>query len=321
MKKLLTIAFALACSASGPGRAEDKVDFAKQIQPILRQNCVKCHGPEKQKGKLRLDSKEVAMKGGKDGVVIVAGDADKSELYRRIILPKGHDDIMPNEGDPLSKEQTDLVRVWINQGAEWPETAAANETAPSNPLAGLPTDFKPSANEAKASSKLAQLGIDVRPIAINVHWTEANFRPQGTNINDAAIAPLKDVTSLTDLNLAGTKISDAGLAAVAALTNLTRLHLELTPITDPGLAHLKKLSNLNYLNLYGTAVTDAGLEHLKGLRNLRHLYVWQTKVTDDGVKKLKAVLTNVEISTGTELNVVAKKEESEKPDEKKEEKK
>jgi mono/diheme cytochrome c family protein len=321
MKKLMVVAVALVCSANGQARAEDKVDFAKQIQPILRQHCVKCHGPEKQKGKLRLDSKEVAMKGGKDGVVLVAGDAEKSELYRRITLPKGHDDIMPNEGDPLSKEQTDLVRLWINQGADWPETAAQNETGPSNPLAGLPADFKPNANESKAASKFAQLGVDVRPIAINVHWTEANFRPQGTNINDVAIAPLKEVTSLTDLNLAGTKITDAGLAVVENLTNLTRLHLELTPITDAGLAHLKKLANLNYLNLYGTAVTDAGLENLKGLRNLRRLYVWQTKVTEAGVKNLKAMLPNLEISTGAELNVAAKKEESEKTDEKKEEKK
>src|SRR6266550_7068220 len=321
MNTLMTVLVASILPANWPARAENKVDFAKQIQPILQQNCVKCHGPEKQKAKLRLDSKEAAMKGGKDGVVIVSGNADKSELYRRITLPKGHDDIMPNEGDPLSKEQTDLVRAWISQGADWPETAAANETGPSNPLAGLPADFKPNANEAKAASKFAQLGVDLRPIAINVHWTEANFRPQGTNINDVAIASLKDVTSLTDLNLAGTKITDAGLAAVEPLANLTRLHLELTPITDAGLTHLKKLVNLNYLNLYGTAVTDAGLENLKELRNLRHLYLWQTKVSDAGAKNLKSALPNLEISTGAELNVVAKKEEGEKTEEKKEEKK
>src|SRR6266699_6603060 len=115
MNKLMAVAVALVCSANGQGRAEDKVDFAKKIQPILRQTCVKCDGPEKQKGKLRLDSKEVAMKGGKDGVVIVAGSADKSELYRRITLPKGNDDIMPNEGDPLRKEKTDLIRDWITE--------------------------------------------------------------------------------------------------------------------------------------------------------------------------------------------------------------
>jgi len=261
------------------------------------------------------------MKGSKDGVIVVAGKADKSEMYRRITLPKGDDDIMPNEGDPLTRDQTDLIRDWINQGAEWPEVAAAKQSEPSNPLAGLPPDFKPGANEAKAAAKIAQLGVDLRPIAMNIHWTEANFRPQGTSVTDAAIAPLKDVTSLTDLNLAGTKITDAGLATAEGLTYLTRLHLELTSITDAGLAHLKKLTNLNYLNLYGTAVTDAGLEHLKGLRKLKHLYVWQTKITEAGVKNLKAALPGLEISTGTELTAVAKKEDDTKKEEKKEEKK
>src|SRR6266542_3863808 len=121
MKKLLALAVALLCSANGQGRAQDKIDFAKDIQPILQQTCVKCHGPEKQKGKLRLDSKETTFKGGKDGQVITPGNADKSELYRRITLPKGNDDIMPNEGEPLAKAQIELFRDWINQGAEWPD--------------------------------------------------------------------------------------------------------------------------------------------------------------------------------------------------------
>ena len=96
---------------------------------------------------------------------------------------------------------------------------------------------------------------------------------------------------------------------------------ECNGITDAGLAHLKNLTNLNYLNLYGTAVTDSGLEHLKGLRKLKHLYVWQTKVTEAGVKNLKAALPGLEISTGTELTAVAKKEDDTKKEEKKEEKK
>src|SRR5436189_5606538 len=75
------------------------VDFAKQINSIFEKSCIECHGPEKQKGKLRLDSREAALKGGKDGVVIVPKDAAKSELYRRITLPKGDDDVMPNKGD------------------------------------------------------------------------------------------------------------------------------------------------------------------------------------------------------------------------------
>src|ERR1700756_4419633 len=64
------------------------VDFLKDIQPIFQDACVKCHGPEKQKGDLRLDLKAAAFKGGKDGAVIVAGQADKSDLYRRVTLPE-----------------------------------------------------------------------------------------------------------------------------------------------------------------------------------------------------------------------------------------
>src|SRR5437899_375697 len=57
----LFTALAAAMVSSGLHAAENKVDFAKDIQPILEQTCIKCHGPEKQKGKLRLDSKEAAM--------------------------------------------------------------------------------------------------------------------------------------------------------------------------------------------------------------------------------------------------------------------
>src|SRR5256886_11413047 len=120
MKKLIIITVALACCAGRQVRGQNKVDFVKQIQPILQQQCVKCHGPEKQKAKLRLDSKEAAMKGGKDGVIVVAGKADKSEMYRRVTLAKGDDEIIPKESGPLAREQTDLIRHLSNQGAGWP---------------------------------------------------------------------------------------------------------------------------------------------------------------------------------------------------------
>lgn len=321
MKTLIVIVTGAALATSLAGAAEAKVDFVKDIQPILQQNCVKCHGEEKQKGKLRLDSREAALKGGKEGPAFVAGDAAKSELIRRVSLPKNDDDIMPSEGDPLLKAQIDLLKEWINQGATWPATAVAKETGPAKPPGPvLPADFKPSAAEQKAIAALAQKGIDVRPIAANVNWREANLRLHGTSVTDTVIVPLKEIQGLVDLNLANTKITDAGLANLKGLANLQRLHLELTGVTDAGLAHLKGLSNLTYLNLYGTKVTDAGLEQLKGLKYLRNLYVWQTKVTDAGVKKLKAALPNVDVSTGWDITALAKKEEPKK-DEKAAEKK
>jgi mono/diheme cytochrome c family protein len=321
MKTLIVIVTGAALGAGVLAAAESKVDFTKDIVPILQQQCIKCHGPEKQKGKLRLDSRDAALKGGKAGPAFVVNDAAKSEMVRRIILPKTDDDFMPSEGEPLSKAQVDLVKDWINQGAVWPETAIAKEStkpsAPPGPV--LPADFKPSAAEQKAITALAQKGIDVRPIAANLNWREANLRLLGTGVTDTVVAPLKDILGLVDLNLATTKITDAGLANLKGLVNLQRLHLELTGVTDAGLAQLKGLPNLTYLNLYGTKVTDKGLENLKNMKFLRNLYVWQTKVTTNGIKSLKAALPNVDVSTGWDLSALPKKEEPKKDEAKKEE--
>ncbi|NOS69637.1 MAG: hypothetical protein HOP33_06880 [Verrucomicrobia bacterium] len=326
MKKMILIVAGLVGFGTSEARTEDKVDFARDIQPILQKSCVECHGPEKPKGKLRLDSKEATLKGGKDGVVLVSGKADQSEVYRRITLPADHDDVMPNKGDRLTKAQTDLIRDWINQGAEWPagivivsgdkKTDAPVEAATTTPT--LP-DYKPTAAELKAIKELEALGVEVRPIAAKVDWREVNFRSQSIETIEKSLGALKNVLCLVDINLGGAKIKDADLANIKGLINLNRLHLENTPVTDAGLVHLKGLVNLDYLNLYGTAVTDAGLEHLKELTQLKHLYLWQTKTTTAGVANLKKALPNVDISTGAELKEIAKPEE--KKDEKKEEKK
>src|SRR5678815_5595691 len=120
MKNAILIpVFALAVLT--PSRADDKIDFAKSIQPVLEKRCAECHGPKKQKGDLRLDSKEAAFKGGKDAKAIVPGKPEDSDMVRRVSLPAGHDDIMPSKGDPLSKDQIELIKKWITEGATWPD--------------------------------------------------------------------------------------------------------------------------------------------------------------------------------------------------------
>ena len=161
MIKWIVIVTVAVWTAGSAAAADSKVDFARDIQPILQQNCVKCHGAEKQKGKMRLDSKEAALKGGKTGPAFVAGDASKSEMYRRLTLPKSDDDFMPSEGEPLPKAQLDLIRDWINQGGNWPDIAIAKEgAAPATsavphapktpPGPALPADFKPGATERRS---------------------------------------------------------------------------------------------------------------------------------------------------------------------------
>ncbi|PQJ27378.1 DUF1549 domain-containing protein [Rubritalea profundi] len=100
----------------------EKVDFITQIQPILSENCYACHGPDETKaeGKLRLDVREKALKGGESGLAIVPGDPDASLILKRILHTEP-DELMPppDKKKPLKPEQIALIRQWISEGAEW----------------------------------------------------------------------------------------------------------------------------------------------------------------------------------------------------------
>ncbi|HVR37406.1 MAG TPA: c-type cytochrome domain-containing protein [Methylomirabilota bacterium] len=287
------------------------VDFTRDIVPILRNSCVECHGPERQKGKLRLDAREHIFKGESGDWVVQPGKPEDSELYRRVTLPPDDLDIMPSEGDPLTKEQQELLRAWIDEGAEWPEGFVLEVEGAPTGAEGTLAEFKPAESEIEAVAQLESLGVSAPPVARNVNWRQVNFRVLGTNATDSTLVPLEKIAGLVDLNLAGTSITDAGLSHLAGLTNLTTLHLEKTGITGEGLKYLKDLGQLTYLNLYDTRVTDDALKHLEPLKSLKKLYLWQTEVTEEGVAALKAALPDAEINTGWELTALAKPEETE----------
>ncbi len=110
----------------GGAAAQDppaRVDFVRDVQPVLKTHCYACHGPDKQKGKLRLDSKDLALKGGLSGKVIVPGQAKESLLYERLATDN-EDERMPLDKEPLPAEKLALVKAWIDQGAAWPESAS-----------------------------------------------------------------------------------------------------------------------------------------------------------------------------------------------------
>lgn len=103
-----------------PAAKTPGVTFAKDIKPLFEKSCFKCHGPEKQKGKLRLDSLEATLKGGENAPNIVKGDSAKSTLVAAIARLGDEDDFMPpkDKGEPFTAEQVGLVRAWIDQGAK-----------------------------------------------------------------------------------------------------------------------------------------------------------------------------------------------------------
>ncbi|GAB3927582.1 DUF1553 domain-containing protein [Larkinella terrae] len=114
----LAVVVALTLS-SFLGIFEDKVDFNTQIKPLLNKNCIACHGGVKKASNYSLLFKHEALAPAKSGkLAIVPGDADASELIRRLTLTD-HDERMPLEAPPLKPEEIELLRKWIDQGAEW----------------------------------------------------------------------------------------------------------------------------------------------------------------------------------------------------------
>ncbi|MEX0323760.1 MAG: c-type cytochrome domain-containing protein [Puniceicoccaceae bacterium] len=96
---------------------DGQVSFTAQVWPILEARCVECHGEDKMKAELRLDSPEAIMKGSEWGAVVTAGDPDDSSLYFLTTYPEDDEDRMPPEGEPLTAEQIEILRLWIEQGA------------------------------------------------------------------------------------------------------------------------------------------------------------------------------------------------------------
>lgn len=117
-----------ALAETSKGGAVAAAAFHNEVLPILSENCFRCHG-EKDKGDLRLDSREDALK------AIIPGDANASDLIARIVTDD-EDDRMPPTDEGLSSAQVETLRDWIEAGAEWPgRPVSPEEVAKPNPVA------------------------------------------------------------------------------------------------------------------------------------------------------------------------------------------
>ena len=110
-------------TAKLPAATKKTVSYSKDIKPLFEKTCLNCHGPKKRpKGKFRIDTRELALKGGSEGVAIIPGKSDKSPLTYYIAY-QVLDYEMPPEGKKdypkLTKEQVGLVRAWIDQGVKY----------------------------------------------------------------------------------------------------------------------------------------------------------------------------------------------------------
>lgn len=291
-------------------------DSYKDIAAVIfRQKCGSCHGPNKQKGGLRLDAPEWILKGGKNGKVLVSGNPGESELMKRLLLPLQDDDHMPpREKKQLSSEEIAYLHWWISQGGDFKKKVS--ELAQSDSIkrilktfeeggkqreSSMPADLPAEPGQAADVSlvdSLEKLGLLILPLAESSRNLEISFI--NCTLPPDSILPLIEPLSpqVVSLDLSGKKATDAGMTAIAKLNRLRKLNLAHTAITDQGIPSLASLQDLRYLNLVYTRVTAGGLANLENLRNLTSLYLLGTQVKKEDWSALKLKFPGVSLDSG-----------------------
>jgi ankyrin repeat protein len=114
-----------------------KIDFRRDVQPLFREHCIGCHGPTQQMNGFRLDQRRYVMPNrvGAGRAVVVPGNSTKSRLYLKLIGSQNGPQMPP--AGPLPAEQIEIVKTWIDQGAEWPDDLSGESpVSPVDPKAG-----------------------------------------------------------------------------------------------------------------------------------------------------------------------------------------
>lgn len=299
----------------------DPVVYADVVAPILERRCVSCHKEGKAKGKFRMDTYELLVKGGKEGPGIEPGKSAESNILVRIGLPEDDDEHMPPEGKPdIEQAEVAVLKWWIDAGAD-PKKKLAEFQVPAeikDALAKLTAaapvaKSEPAGHAAPASAagpdealKTAVAGLAKQfPGAITfesqesplVSFTAVSLRGKLDDETFGKLGPV--VPHLVTADLSATKITDKSVAALEGAKNLRQVRLAETGITDSAIDTLLKLPALESINFYGTKVTDAGVQKLSSMPKLKHLYLWQTAVTPDAIKALKEKLPQCEVITGS----------------------
>ena len=237
-------AFGLAESAQA---APDSF-YTLRVAPIFESRCLGCHGAKRQKAELRLDSFAAAIRGGKHGAVIRAGEAGDSELIARILLPQTDAKAMPPQGkEPLSADEATIVRLWVAAGASPTHRAGDIKGAPP-PVRKIEIPGVDAAAVERARAPLTESleALQARyPEAIAYESRgsadlEVNASLIGSSFGDddlSALAPLRE--RIVRLDLSGTAVTDASASGLAAMGRLRTLRVLNTGVTASSLAPLR----------------------------------------------------------------------------------
>ncbi|HCR30496.1 MAG TPA: hypothetical protein DIV79_10810 [Opitutae bacterium] len=283
------------------------VDYHTVIEPILKEKCYQCHGEDKVKGGLRLDSPDSIMSGGDGGEVLVPGAPIDSLLYLMTTYPEDDPDYMPQKGEGLSQAEQALLKDWIEVGAYFGE-GFKHEAKPSVGKkysdTGSKGTYKIVGEAVLIVTKLQEIGVLVDTVnhdakRFELAYTYAEFSAGSFDFSEA----VQLGSELVKLSLARTDVANDDLKKLKQLSSIEYLDLSRTRVGDEGVTHLAELPKLSYLNLRDTNVSDGSIEQLARMTNLEQLYLWGSQFTRSGVLALQERLPETAIVFDTNIGL------------------
>ncbi len=269
-----------------------RVSFQRDVLPIFEARCIECHGPDKVKGSLRMDTVAHLFDGDPEWLTVVPGKPDESLLVERIELPADDPDAMPPKGERLTVDEVGVIRTWIEEGAS--DDVEGGDTAPKPAVAGggeeaVVATPGPSASDLSAAAIKASVAtlrerqVLVMPVAQNSNDWEVNASLIDPPFGDDDLPRLDGLQPvLVWANFARSGLTDAGLGPLAEFQSLTRLRLDNTELGDGSVEVLLGLPKLEMVNFYGSKLTDTGLAALAAHPSLTRIYCDDTEVTPAG---------------------------------------
>jgi uncharacterized membrane protein len=288
-------------------KVEDAEVFGHLVAPILQNKCASCHNSSKKKGGLSIADSVSILIGGKNGEVLIPGDATNSEMLKRVVLDPHDDDFMPPEGKtPLTEEEIAILTYWIeNAKAGFNTKVASVETDENikgiaNTMLGFTTATsggseidipKVALVSDDALIALQTEGFRLRELAFESGLYEAVLAPN-SNKNRASNGMSKKLEKLLSikenilwLSLEDNQISDEHIKLIAQFPNIQKLKLNDNPLSDVAVAQLTHLENLTSINLLGTQITSKSIPSFSEMKHLKYAYVWKTNIKKEDLEK------------------------------------
>ena len=271
------------------------------INPILNNKCISCHNPKKIKGELQLHTKEAILKGGENGEIISVNNAEESELFIRMNLPKEDDDHMPpKDKTQPTAEEVRLIKAWIDEGHPFDKTIGEtgmkkelfSSFFPQKSDADYP-DLTVVAIATDTIRKITQQGIHVDNISeiVSFLYVSCINKPSFSDTDFEILLPIKDQVAILDLG--GTQITDAIFEKLTMLPHLTILKLDNTDVSGKNIELLSGLEHLKSINLTSTDFEKIHLQKLSGFKKLKKVYVYKTNMGSGGPKTLNNGQTTI----------------------------